>query len=162
MPAARHFSRSSMKTLAVMAIIGMVFASGRSSARIAFAASRPSISGIITSMRMASKLPGSESRKAASACLPFCTGTVCAPLSCSRKIAISMLSSLSSATSSRAPEISDGVCGEAAAAVASRSSSKGSTTVNWLPSPSLLSTEMVPPICSTSCCTIDMPSPVPI
>ena len=76
MPAARHFSRSSLKTLAVMAIIGMVFASGRSSARIAFAAYRPSISGIITSMRMASKLPGPESRKAASACLPLHTAVV--------------------------------------------------------------------------------------
>ena len=38
----------------------------------------------------------------------------------------------------------------------------GSITVKQLPSPSLLSTVMVPPIFSTSCFTIGIPRPVPL
>ena len=46
---------SSEKALAVMAMMGTVLASGRSMARMRRVASRPSISGIITSIRITSK-----------------------------------------------------------------------------------------------------------
>lgn len=54
-----RFAISSANTLAVMAIMGTVSPSGRPlQERILFAASSPSISGIIMSIRMASKQPG--------------------------------------------------------------------------------------------------------
>ena len=53
-PASRHAFRSSSKAFAVMAMIGIFLASSRSSIRIAFVASSPSMTGIITSMMMTS------------------------------------------------------------------------------------------------------------
>ena len=53
MPACSERWTSSSKALAVRAMIGMRFASSLFSARIAAAASRPSISGMRTSIRIA-------------------------------------------------------------------------------------------------------------
>ena len=53
-------SLSSSKAFAVMAMIGIFLASSRSNIRIAFVASRPSMTGIITSMMMKSYSFGLE------------------------------------------------------------------------------------------------------
>ena len=71
MPAARLRCSSSEKVFAVIATIGMVAASGRCIARIVRVASSPSISGIITSIRMQSNVPGSLSEKRRTASFPF-------------------------------------------------------------------------------------------
>ena len=59
MPAAVVAATSSAKALAVTATLGTARASERSSARIARAASQPSISGFFMSSRIASSEPGS-------------------------------------------------------------------------------------------------------
>ena len=57
-PAARAAEISSLKALAVVAMMGIVRASGCSEARICLVASCPSITGICTSIRIASYSPG--------------------------------------------------------------------------------------------------------
>ena len=61
MPASRHLCSSSAKALAVMAMMGTVSASARSDLRIARVASKPSITGIMMSVRMASNVCGGHS-----------------------------------------------------------------------------------------------------
>ena len=53
-PACRDCFTSSSKALAVRAMIGMLFASGLSRARIVRVAYKPSMTGMRTSMRIAS------------------------------------------------------------------------------------------------------------
>ena len=62
-----------------MAMMGMVFASSRSRARMARVASCPFMTGICTSIRMASKPPRSDSWKRSTANRPFPTTTQEAP-----------------------------------------------------------------------------------
>ena len=88
------------KAFAVMAMMGSVFASGRLSERMVFAASMPFITGIITSMRTASNVSGGLFCTISTACLPSVTTVTVAPSSVSRICAISALSALSSTSSS--------------------------------------------------------------
>ena len=81
-----------------MAMMGISAASGRSSARMARTVSRPFITGIMMSMSITSKAPFGASAKASSASLPFQARVTEAPRSSSRNSAISMFSSLSSAS----------------------------------------------------------------
>ena len=106
MPAARHLLASSSNAFAVIAMIGIVFASALSMARMAFVAAIPSITGIMTSINMASKVPGGLFSKCSTACLPFFATVTFAPSSVSSISMISALSSLSSAASRCNPRIS--------------------------------------------------------
>ena len=56
-PESKHLCTSSAKALAVIAIIGIIPASGRFNARIALVAVNPSITGIIISISIASNVP---------------------------------------------------------------------------------------------------------
>lgn len=62
---------SSAKALAVIAKIGIVLASGLSKWRIFLVAVNPSMTGIIRSIRIRSKVPGGFFEKSFSACAPF-------------------------------------------------------------------------------------------
>ena len=70
-PASRVRFCSSAKASAVMAMMGTAAASGRPRARMALVASMPFITGIRTSMRMASNQPGAEPSNCSRASCPF-------------------------------------------------------------------------------------------
>ena len=86
-----------------MARIGICLASARGIARIARVAARPSITGIITSMRIASNVPGGAASKQSNAFFPFSTIVTWAPASVRSVSAMSAFNSLSSAKSSFKP-----------------------------------------------------------
>ena len=96
-PASWADTTFSLKVLAVIAMIGIVFASGRASARIAIVVSSPFISGIIISIKMIWKLPVGLSSNISSACFPFSARQTTAPCVRSSSMAISAFRSLSSA-----------------------------------------------------------------
>ena len=95
-PALRDSSTSSAKAVAVMATMGMVLASRRFRLRMRLVASYPSITGIITSIRMMSKVPAGALEKAYTACWPLKALVTEAPASVKKVSAISMFRSLSS------------------------------------------------------------------
>ena len=160
-PASIHFSASSLNAFAVIAMIGIVFASCRSRDLIVFVAVSPSITGIMTSIKITSYVPDSQASKCWTASNPFFTVSTLAPFSVSINSAISAFSSLSSTNNIRTPDIS-ALKSSFSSGRAFVSILNGSITVKQLPSPSLLSTVMVPPIFSTSCFTIGIPRPVPL
>ena len=161
MPASRHFCASSAKALAVVAMMGTLAASGRSSERMARVASKPFITGIITSMRMASKSPGSLFSNSSTATEPSWAVVTVAPWSSMRVLAISVLSSLSSTSRMFRPSMLACPSSGRAACVGSGATSNGMVTTKVLPSPFTLLTSICPPMRSTSFFTIDMPRPVP-
>ena len=145
-----------------MARIGICLASARGIARIARVAARPSITGIITSMRIASNVPGDAASKQSTAFFPFFTIVTWAPASVRSVSAISAFNSLSSAKSSFKPRISpDGAASLTGNSSGGGAISNGISTTNVVPMPTSLVTSMFPCICSISPLTIVMPSPVP-
>ena len=166
MPAAIQRSRSSIPALAVRATTGNDF-QRLPSRRIRRVASRPSISGIIMSIRTRSK-SFSPSRRMAS--WPFSTTSAITPRSPRISSTISWLKRLSSASSTRIPPGNTGatkspeICPTVASSLARVGSSAiASGSVNWktLPAPTVLSTQIRPPIMPTSCREMARPRPVP-
>ena len=143
---------SSSKALAVMAMIGTVCASGRSSARIRRAAEMPSMTGIRMSMRIASNVPGADLENRSTASRPLTARTVLAPTWVSSLAAISALRSLSSQRRMVRPASFGGVTGWRAPEISRRALSasrsvKSRSSVKVVPSPGWLSTVMVPCRC---------------
>ena len=130
-------------------------------ARMAFVAVRPSITGIIMSMRMASKVPAGWVRKASTASCPSLTMVSVAPSSEREMRTISALSSLSSASSRCRPRRLAVGSGGGGAATACSETAKGSVMTKVEPTPSVLLISMVPCIFSTRFWTMVMPRPVP-
>ena len=164
MPASRLARTSSVKALAVMARMGTLWASGRSSARMARAASRPSMTGIMMSSSTTSKCPGLLTANAPTASCPLTTLSTWAPFCSSMNSAISRLRSLSSARSACAPAMPAGSAGSPASPASSRapwSTSSGSSTVTVVPFCGSLWMSMLPPMRSTSIFVMESPSPVP-
>ena len=127
---------------------------------MALVAARPSIFGIATSMRMASKVPAGFAANASTACAPSPTIDTYAPSPSRIVAAISAFRSLSSTSSKRQPCRADPL----AACSVSRGAgarSNGMEITNVDPSPSSLEISMEPPISSMSCLTMGMPKPVP-
>ena len=162
MPALRLRSASSAKALAVIAKIGIVRASGRFRPRIRRVASSPSITGIITSIKITSISPGSEALNISTACCPLTALRTAAPSLTSMNSAISMLISLSSASSTFTPRIETGAAAASSSRCACLSRAKVRQTVKVVPAPFRLSRRIVPPIFSTSSLTMASPSPVPV
>ena len=161
-PCGRHWRASSSKALAVMAMMGMVFASARSSARMALVAVSPSITGIIISIMM----PAIAGRRftgtsAPPHCHPSQAPTL-TPRSARSAAAISAFSALSSTKSRCRPLISFALAGQVVlSAAALLQFQRGSVMVKTEPTPSSLSIVIVPCISSIRLFTIAMPSPVP-
>lgn len=152
--------------------MGTVRASGRASARMARAASQPSMTGIFMSSSTASTDPGSLAANASTASRPFHAWITSTPADESSSVEISMFISLSSASSTRVPASaatcpSSGMPAATAGVAAHAGSSagaageKGSVTVKVVPSSSVLLTSMLPPICVTRLLVMGMPRPVP-
>ena len=97
MPLSMDFFKSSSKALAVSANIGIVRASGRPEVRMHRVDSRPSITGIRISIRIASKYPGAWLTKRSRAFLPSFAQHTVNPFISRIVWAISWFSSLSSA-----------------------------------------------------------------
>ena len=171
MPQARAWRSSSAKALAVMAMMGMVPASGRSIARIARAASWPFITGICTSMKIMSKVPGALIPNFATASSPLAATSQVASWMFRMAVMTSAFRALSSATRTC-------LCARAFPPVplasparfpsppplpsdSSPAGGKSRSTMKVLPVPNSLSTEMVPPIRSTRFFVMAMPRPVP-
>ena len=104
MPAFNASLTSSANAFAVIAMIGIVTASFRGSARIAFVASYPFITGICTSIKITSNSPTALSTNRSSASLPFSATSQFTPSKLSSSIKISALISLSSATRTCSPK----------------------------------------------------------
>ena len=145
-----------------MAIIGICPASLLSISRIALAASIPFITGIITSIRIISKVPGGLFAKISTACLPSKAFVTIAPSSSRSSSAISILISLSSTRSTLSPcmDINPFLFSSTLTSQLF-ATSNGIVTIKVLPSPSLLSISIVPPIRSTRFFTMAIPKPVP-
>lgn len=79
MPASKHAFASSSNALAVIAMMGIVFASARASARIARVALTPSMLGIIISIKMPAYVPGTWLSNSSSAFRPSCAVSVVIP-----------------------------------------------------------------------------------
>ena len=162
-PALRLRAASSENAFAVMAKIGTVSESGRSSARIFSAASKPFITGIMMSIKMRSYVPGADALNFSRPSAPFHAFVTLAPLSSSRNAAISMFTSLSSTSSTCSPRntvVSISSSGFSASNAAG-SSFSGISVMNVVPTPFSLTTVTVPPMASTSFFTMERPSPVP-
>ena len=160
-----HFSASSWNAFAVIAIIGIVFASECSNDLIFFVAVYPSITGIIRSIRIASNVPAGFSLNNFTACCPSSTRVINAPTSSRTVFAISAFSSLSSTRRILVPFIVWIAGGFMAFWFPYTSSfdamSKERSTVNFVPMPCLLSTWILPSISSIMDLIIESPSPVP-
>ena len=146
-----------------MAMIGMVLASGRFIARIRRVASRPSITGIITSIKIASISPGLESAKMRTASSPFTALMMEASSTLSTNSAISIFILLSSATSTCSPAI-ELVCSRRFGLFCFSGAwqmRNDSDSVNVVPTPCLLTKDSVPPIFSARLFAIGIPRPVP-
>ena len=164
MPEASAFSISSLKALAVMAMIGTVYASGRGRARMRRVASYPSITGIWMSIKIKSKASGELVSKTSKASCPFCASVSSQPSSFRMDTTIIRLISLSSTARMRFPFNVQPVSAVLLAAFSSLGDfaiGKGMETVNTVPFPSWLSTEMEPPIFSASVLLRVVPRPVP-
>ena len=139
-PASSDACTSSANALAVIAMIGIVFPSGRSSSDLmALVASYPFISGIIMSIRITSKLPFGLFLKVSTAAFPSATRTTWIPISSSRVMAISAFRSLSSARRICVPFRS--YCAESASSFLTATFSarrRGIFTVNVEPTPFVL------------------------
>ena len=99
MPAARHFSRSPMIAPAVIAMIGWCLSRLlRSCLRIRRVASKPSITGICTSISTASKASAVISRTASA---PFSASVTWKPWRISSQVASFWLAGWSSTSSTR-------------------------------------------------------------
>lgn len=103
MPASRESLRSSAKALALTAIIGVVAASSRSSARIRRVASRPSMPGIMMSINTTSYSYGALAANISTADSPSLACVTTAPARLSVNCAISAFRSLSSTSKTRRP-----------------------------------------------------------
>ena len=157
MPAALIFSISPGKIPAVTAKIGIRSASDRFRLRMRLVAVSPSISGIITSIRMISKLFSGAFLKSSNAAFPFSALVTTAPASVSIYSAISRFSVLSSAKRIFTPErLANFFC-----CAATFGFSNGSSSVKVEPLCSWLSAVMVPPMRSTKPFTIAIPKPLP-
>ena len=165
MPASRHSRTSSSKALAVMAIMGVVLASGRSSARMALVAESPSMTGILMSIRTASYQPAGAPLNFSRPRRPFSAVSTTMPFSVSRLTAISRFSSLSSQSSALAPlRAAAPPPAPPAAAVwvlSARCACGLRSMMKAEPQPELLLTLMAPPMRSTSFLVMAVPSPVP-
>ena len=103
MPACIAASTSSLELLPVSAKIGTLLASGRGSWRICRAASQPSSSGICTSISTICTLPSGLAANLSTASRPLQAATTSSPFIVKSSVIISMLISLSSATSTLQP-----------------------------------------------------------
>ena len=163
MPESVHFFMSSSNRFAVIAIIGTVFASVLSRARMRQASSGPSVTGIVISVSITSIAPGFESVNAFSASAPFAVPCTFAPASVSIYPTISILSSLSSATRIFSP--SSDSAGVGVSAFCSVSSPEeylyNSVISKRVPLPFSLCTSIVPFCPSTSFLTMASPRPTP-
>ena len=134
------------------------------SARIWRVASKPSITGICTSMSTASK---AVARSKESACSPSWASMGVMPTSASMPLATSRLNSLSSTTSTSFPCSMEWYCcvegAGAASATGAMVCERGKDRVNQkvLPCPGVLVTPTSPPIRCTSWRLIAKPKPVP-
>ena len=144
-------------------MIGIFLASSRSNSRIAFVASSPSMTGIITSMMIKSYSPVLEFRNISSASFPFLASAISRCSSSSIAWAISILMALSSTRSTRFPDRFM-LCGQLSfcGSFFSARCSISNGTVNVLPIFSSLSSSIVPPISSTISLTIESPRPEPL
>ena len=127
-------------------------------------AERPSITGILTSIRMISKLPGSRFLKTSSPLLPSAAQTTsAAPICSSSMVASSPLISLSSQSRMRRPARVGPFPSEALGAASSGGvhSSRSTVRVMVVPFPNWLSTSMEAPIRSRMFFTMARPRPVP-
>ena len=126
------------------------------------AASSPSITGIITSIRITSMSPGLEAANASTACRPSAAFVTTTPSFCSMNSAISMFRSLSSTSSTFVPRMETAPpCASSSARWASLSCLKFRRTVNVEPTFFSLCSVISPPIFSTSSLTMAKPRPVP-
>ena len=137
---------------------GTVLASFLFSFRILFVAVSPSITGIITSIKITSKLSLSDCSKSSTDSKPFLATIISAPASSRIYCATSRFKSLSSTSNIFIPSSSSSVSVSSKQTV---SSFTGSVIVKVLPSPCFVSRVMVPFILLIRFLTIDIPSPVP-
>ena len=113
-------------------------------------------------MRIASMAPGSLRAKSSTASWPSFATITLTPSASSRKRAISMFRSLSSAKRTVSPEMDSATTGwSSGPASLPGAISNGRCTSKVVPSPFTLFTVMVPPSLSTRLLVIDMPRPVP-
>ena len=152
---------SSLNTLAVIAMTGTVLASFLFSFRILFVAVSPSITGIITSIKITSKLSLSDCSKSSTDSKPFLATIISAPASSRIYCATSRFKSLSSTSSIFIPSIEVSSSSVSVSSKQTVSSFTGSVIVKVLPSPCFVSRVMVPFILLIRFLTIDIPSPVP-
>ena len=143
-----------------MAIITTADASLLFIVRISLVASRPSITGIIISIRITLISPTPDFSNASTASLPFEAFIISAPAFVRRNSAISMFNSLSSAKRILIPSI-DTSSSCLSDCFISAEIRNGSCTMNVVPTFFSLLNLIVPPIFSTSFFVIGIPSPVP-
>ena len=160
-PAAFDLILSSVKAFAVIAMIGIVLASFLFNLRILSVASYPSISGIMTSIRIASKQPSADFSKISRASRPFHAFVTTAPAFCVINSTISIFSSLSSTRRifSPAMEPTD-FFSFFSASLFSISILNGIVITKVVPLSFSLSKVISPPILFTNPIVIDIPSPV--
>ncbi len=144
--------------------MGIVFASSRANALIALVASYPFITGICTSIKIASNSPSAAFIKRSTANLPFSTTTQSAPSILRISSKISALISLSSAARKCSPSkllLSISVSSSLLDSTRSSDIRNSRSTRNRVPLFTSLETLIVPPISSTIFLVIAIPSPVP-
>ena len=120
------------------------------------------MTGIRTSIRMASNSPDALFAKRVTACWPSHAFVTVAPSFWIRNSAISMFSSLSSTSRICSPRMDPaGADGSGVWLPACVSILKGIVITKVVPTPCVLSKLMVPPIFSARLLAMDMPRPVP-
>lgn len=145
-----------------MAIMGMVAASGRGKARIVFVAVRPSITGIITSIKMPSKVPGRLFSNSSTASWPSFARVSFAPLSFKRDLGNFRIERIVLHQQQRHSRNTQGKAAASSASWAGFGAiSKGMVISKVEPILSSLATAMVPPILFRSSLTMVIPRPIP-